>query len=306
LKSPLTGKSDIELLKTLSPVTIAEQWRKSMGIELGERFGALSAIEYWHCKSTGLFWYHPPESAGEGELYSELENFDWYYTPDKWEFQKALALMDLKSRILEVGVGEGHFLRAAKDKGHEPVGVELNRKAAMRVKNQGFEVYELPLEELDKHVAEPFDEVCSFQVLEHVANPREFIEGMLRVLRPEGKLLLSVPDATFFRRIDPENKNILNQPPHHMSHWDEDVFRSLEDVMPVQVISVHHEPLASYHVGWAITGYFRGLLSRLDDRLLRILVNRYTTFPIKWLMLAGVRKWFSGHTLLVELVYRPR
>ncbi len=38
-----------------------------------------------------------------------------------------------------------------------------------------------------------YDVVLSNQVLEHVFNPDEFLKEILRILKPEGKLLLSVP-----------------------------------------------------------------------------------------------------------------
>jgi SAM-dependent methyltransferase len=40
---------------------------------------------------------------------------------------------------------------------------------------------------------ESYDGVISNQVLEHVFNPDEFLDEIMRVLKPEGKLLLSVP-----------------------------------------------------------------------------------------------------------------
>lgn len=302
--SILTGKNAANQLAQENPREISEKWEEALGIDVGEQFRELSSIEYWECSQTGFRWYTPPQAAGDGSLYAQLEKFDWYYMPDKWEFSKALNLLENGSSILEVGVGEGHFLQAAKNRGFFIEGVELNPKGAERARNLGFQVYEMMLNELSEQIDQRFDAICSFQVLEHVPNPREFLEGMISLLKPGGKLVLSVPNAAVVRKIDPHNQDLLNQPPHHMGHWDERVFRSLERIFPTQVKSVHYEPLASYHVAWMVNGYLRGLLFPFGKTIPRLLVNRYSTLPLQWLMLGGARKVFPGHTLLVELEYK--
>jgi SAM-dependent methyltransferase len=174
------------------------------------------------------------------------------------------------------------------------------------VRSLGFAVHQLMLHDLSETTSERFDAICSFQVLEHVSNPREFLDGMIGVLRPGGTIILSVPNAAVMRKIDPDNQDLLNQPPHHMGHWDEDALRALERLLPLKVRSVHREPLASYHIGWMVNGYLRGLLSPLGKTTSRLLVNRYSTLPLQWLMRAGMSRFFPGHTLLVEFQYQPK
>ena len=298
--SPLTSQDDARLLGRLSPKEIADKWWESMSVDVGDEFRNLEDIYYWECPETGFRWYSPSQAAGGG-LYTQLEKFVWYYMPEKWEFFAALNLLERASSVLEVGVGEGSFLKAARNKGHKVQGVELNPKGAERARALGFEVHELMLDKLRMQTTERFDAICSFQVLEHVPNPLEFLEGMISLLKPGGKLILSVPNASIMRKIDPKNQDLLNQPPHHMGHWDERVFRALEALLPVKVKSVHYEPLASYHIGWMVSGYLRSLLAPLGKSIPRLLVNRYSTLPLQWIMRAGVCKFFPGHTLFIEL-----
>jgi len=276
-----------------------------MNIDVGDAFRSLKKIEYWRCNTTGLCWYIPEDAAGSEALYTQLQQFDWYYMKNKWEFLVALSLLNPASRLLEIGVGVGHFMDMAIQAGHTIRGVELNSNAAIRVRQKGFEVFQADLSQLKHQLSKPCDAICSFQVLEHVTNPRLFIEGMLGLVKPGGQIILSVPDATFMRRIDPENEELLNQPPHHLTHWDESVFRSLEDIFPVKVKTVCHEPLASYHVKWFATSYLRTLLPPIRRNFKRLIVNRATTLPLQWLLSVGLRKKIHGHTLLVELVREP-
>lgn len=298
--SPLTGEDNAVLLSKLDPANISKKWKASLGIDLDDKFGDLISIDYWYCPTTGFRWYTPNEAAGEGKLYEQLEKFEWYYMKDKWEFGAALAMLQGCNEILEVGVGEGNFLQLARNKGHLIQGVELNPKGATRARDLGFDVHERTLQELRQDVDKRFDAVCSFQVLEHVSNPREFIEGMIGLLKPGGKLVLSVPNAAVMRRIDPNCESLLDQPPHHMGHWDEGTFASLERLLPVRLMSTRREPLARYHISWFVNGYLRNLLSPLGKSVARLIVNRYSTLPIQWLIAAGLCKFIPGHTLLVE------
>lgn len=303
--SPLTHLPDTERLAVISPAAIAERWKESLGVDVGSAFSALPSIEYWRCKTTGLAWFAPPEAAGGGQLYVQLERFDWYYMPNKWEFQAALRALDPSSRVLEVGVGSGYFLQAARTQGLTVSGVELNPSAAARVRAQGFEVFEVDLAELVLRLDAPYDAVCAFQVLEHVPDPRGLLESMLAVLRPGGRLVLSVPNAAVMRVIDPDREGLLDQPPHHVSHWDEGVFRALEQLLPMRLIRVEREPLALYHIDWFVTASAAHLRRRCGGTLGRLALNRLTIPPIRWLLAHGVRYLVPGHTLLVVFEYRP-
>lgn len=65
--------------------------------------------------------------------------------------------------------------------------------------------------------------------------------------------------------------------------------------------SIHYEPLASYHVLWITNAFLRNKFSFLGKKLSRLLINRFSTLPIQWLLKLGLRKYFPGHTLLVEI-----
>lgn len=298
--SILSGKS-ARLVDTFDAQKIADDWIQVLHVDVGDQFRQLGIIELWECQETGLRFYSPANAAGGENLYTQLETFSWYYMADKWEFQETLSMLPRASNLLEVGVGNGHFLQVAKERGHNCCGLELNSNAAMRVRELGFEIYENSLDELANHYQSCFDVICSFQVLEHVTSPLEFLEGMIALLRPGGRLILSVPNAAVMRRIDPANRGLLNQPPHHMSHWDANVFRSLEGILPVELKSIRRESLAPYHVTWMVNGYLRNALRFTGSNISRLLVNRFTTLPIQLVLRAGLKDFLPGHTILVEL-----
>jgi 2-polyprenyl-3-methyl-5-hydroxy-6-metoxy-1,4-benzoquinol methylase len=303
--SPLTGTDNIRKIREISPNVLADRWRSELNVEVGSRFEMLPTIKQWYCNTTGLEWYEPSECVGDGQLYEQLQRYDWYYMPDKWEFQVALNIFPKRSNILEVGVGYGNFMSAARGRGIQVSGIELNASAANVARIAGFMIYEKNIEELENELGPVFDGVCAFQVLEHIPEPLHFLQGALGMLRPGGRLVLSVPNAAVLRILDPENNGLLNQPPHHVTCWDETVFRSLEQLLPVKVGVVKTEPLQSYHVSWFVDSIAGQLRRRMGLFFGSLLVNKLSVLLATCLLQLGLRKLIPGHTLLVILEKNP-
>jgi SAM-dependent methyltransferase len=140
-----------------------------------------------------------------------------------------------------------------------------------------------------------FDAVCSFQVLEHLSDPLSFLKDAINLIKPGGKLIISVPNQDSFIRFD--SQDLLNMPPHHMARWSPFTFKWLERILPLELETINFEPLAVYHVDWYIlvqcsrfSKYsIRGLLFRI--------ARKYMSTSLKNLVFS--RKFITGHTLYV-------
>lgn len=262
-------------------------------------FRRLPAIEHLRCTKTGLEWYEPAIAAGGGDLYQQLETKHWYYMADKWEFQAALDVLRPGDKVLEVGVGFGHFLRAARSIGCEISGVELNPSAVAAAQAAGFTIFAEDLAAVAVRKASQLDAACAFQVLEHVPEPLPFLRSIIDLVRPGGKIILSVPDATFMRSINPSRVELLDQPPHHMTHWDEDVFRALEQLLPIKLIKVRREPLQKYHVDWFVNSWSKRARQTFGPTLSRALVSYKAVRAFSGALNLGLRRFVNGHTLFV-------
>lgn len=96
--------------------------------------------------------------------------------------------------LLDVGTGTGLFLKVAAGQGMNPTGLELNGHNVSRLRQEGFDIVDQPLEQAD-FGARKFDLVTFWEVLEHLVEPGPPLEQAGRVLKHDGLLLILVPNA---------------------------------------------------------------------------------------------------------------
>jgi SAM-dependent methyltransferase len=126
--------------------------------------------------------------------------------PEPWAWRRRRALLlreaQLGERVLDVGCGGGRFVAALRDAGADPVGVELADAALERARRNVPDA-DLRLVAADGSLPLDHGEVdlvwCS-EVLEHVPDTVAFLTEVRRVLRPGGRLLVTVPDHGRLKR----------------------------------------------------------------------------------------------------------
>lgn len=98
------------------------------------------------------------------------------------------------ARVLDLGCGTGEFLKVAREKGCEVVGIEPGESYAKFARSEyGLEVINAPWQKADLPLG-IFDVVTCQQVVEHLRDPMAALGAMVAWLKPEGSLYISVPD----------------------------------------------------------------------------------------------------------------
>jgi 2-polyprenyl-3-methyl-5-hydroxy-6-metoxy-1,4-benzoquinol methylase len=156
-----------------------------------------------------LVTYPQPSLKNLGKYYESLDYIS--HTDSKrsffekaYHFVKSIALknkLDLinslqpvKGRILDIGAGTGDFLFVAKQNGWQTIGVEPSDKAkAIALKKEVPFVEDTT--ELEGH---SFDVITMWHVLEHVPNLDSQIKELKRLLKPNGSLIVAVPNFKSF------------------------------------------------------------------------------------------------------------
>jgi len=96
-------------------------------------------------------------------------------------------------KILDIGCGIGDFLGYCKKAGWKVSGLEPNEQARKIVlKNHQIEAVDVS--EISNMAENQFDLVTLFHVLEHVAEPKNMVSEILRILKPGGRLVIALPN----------------------------------------------------------------------------------------------------------------
>jgi SAM-dependent methyltransferase len=120
--------------------------------------------------------------------------------------------------LVEAGPGFGTFAALAREAFERVVAIEPTPELAAACRERGIEVVEQRVE--DAVGATPVaDVVCAFEVIEHLFEPRLFLENAAAIGRPGSLLVLSCPNGEGFDisvlgplslAIDPEHVNLFN------------------------------------------------------------------------------------------------
>ena len=148
--------------------------------------------------AAGPAWAARPVSlaAANDSLSSSVS----YYESDRAEM--IAFLPSEPGRLLDVGCGEGLFGQAVKKRFPrcETWGIELVAKVAEKAASRNDRVLNVPLEQSGIS-AEYFDVVTMNDVLEHITWPGSMLAEVQRVLKPDGTLVISLPNVQFLLNV---------------------------------------------------------------------------------------------------------
>ncbi len=142
---------------------------------------------------------------------------------------QALQASQSKGPVLDVGCGGGLFLGMLRERGYRVVGLDFSREAAavawerQQVPATVAEFASAPLR------ARSFAAITMFHVMEHLYDPRGYIEAARELLTPHGSLIIQVPNAASWQcRLLGRAWNGMDVPRHLFDFRDSDLEKLLE------------------------------------------------------------------------------
>ncbi|EKD55811.1 MAG: hypothetical protein ACD_59C00032G0006 [uncultured bacterium] len=232
----ICGNARLIDLQELDSKLFVDHWKNYYGIDVS-KFFSTRFFYLKKCPECSLEFFSPSIPA-DTKIYDQLQESDWYYESDKDEFFHAIdtiiKLKDIKS-VLDVGCGEGLFLKKLLSS-YEVAGMEISEKSIEKLIRNNIET---------KTIGKKFDFVTAFQVLEHISDPKVFIENILSKLNCGGYLFISVPnpDSVFVK----ETMAFLDYPPHHITRWSKDTFDYIAQKYGLEIKEYYLEPLRLEH-----------------------------------------------------------
>lgn len=189
------------------------------------------------------------------ELYEDVIDHDYLknMTSKKKTFRRAYKAINpylpYKGELLEVGSYCGLFLAEAKKHGWSVLGIEPSKWAADHAKaNFVKDVISGNLESVAPTINKQFDVVVTWDVLEHVRDPAEYLRMINAMLKENGTIALSTLDiSSWFPRLLGRYWPWIMQ--MHLFYFDtkvlEDIFKRAGFEM-LQVKPYHHYASLKY------------------------------------------------------------
>lgn len=136
-------------------------------------------------------------SYGKFKGWENISLSDEYF--DMYEGELRQHQIQMPGTLLEIGFGSGHFLKWAKSKGFQVVGVEVNSEFVERARQEGLEVYHLALQQIEQlnSSVKKFNTIVLFDILEHLY-PEEILnlfDKLLGILEDNGRILCRFPNG---------------------------------------------------------------------------------------------------------------
>ncbi len=139
--------------------------------------------------------------------------------------------------LLEVGAGFGTFCEEVKKLGifEQIYAVEPTPDLAETCRKRGLEVLEKPIEKVDE--IEKVGVVASFEAIEHMFSPKDFINQCARILPTDGLLILSCPSGKGFDVVVMEG--VSDTVDHeHLNYFNPDSLTHLVEKCGFEVLEV--------------------------------------------------------------------
>ena len=262
----------------------------------GESFSLLHNEDY------DLLKTHPQPSLERLPSYYESEDYISHTDGKRTLFEKMYHLVKSnaiknkvklinqwqpeKGTLLDIGAGTGDFLLEAKKQNWIITGIEPNDKAKQIAIQKGVS-FGTNLEEL---ADESFDVISMWHVLEHVPNLEEQIATLKRLLKPNGTIIIAVPnfksyDAKYYAEFW-----AAYDVPRHLWHFSKTAIKKLFADQNMQLKKVKPMWFDSFYVALLSEKYKTGKMNFIKGFFIGLVSN--------W---SGMqKKEFSSHIYIIK------
>jgi 2-polyprenyl-3-methyl-5-hydroxy-6-metoxy-1,4-benzoquinol methylase len=162
-----------------------------------------------------------------------------------------------RGNILDIGAGTGAFLNAMKTTGWHITGLEPDagaRSMAEKLYNLSFRtpdsLFELPQDN--------YEAITMWHVLEHVHDLNGYVAQLKKLLKPNGKLFIAVPNYTSDDAADYKEFWAAYDVPRHLYHFSPASIKTLMEKHGLKIISYKPMWYDSFYVSLLSSKYKNG------------------------------------------------
>ncbi len=267
------------------------------------------------CKNCSMIFENPvPKEISSGAFYNDART-PFYLSPEKLESDYASVRFERERRlfrrfcksgnVLDVGCSTGAFLYQLKNrfpKDYEVTGTDVSHSAIQYAQSRGLGIIDQSF--LDFNFGEKcFDAITFWAVMEHLIDPKQFLEKAASLLKSDGHCFILVPNmkSLAVRILGGKYRYIL---PEHVNYFTPRTLDKFSQMQPALEIvasgSMHFNPLVIWQDSRGEGGF-------VPDAQRAALLKRTTSYkqnpllkPVKWVY-KGAEKILSAMNLADNL-----
>ncbi len=213
-------------------------------------------LDYQRCGDCRTIYINPrPTEDQLADFYRNSQNYEYWnkyifpatedarrekiFKPRAERVREICKKQKMKPKTLvEVGAGFGTFCEEVQKLGfvEKVIAVEPTPGLAQTCRAKGLNVIESPVEKAE-FAPGSVDLVCSFEVLEHLFDPADFIEKCAKIMRPGGLAVITNPNGEGFDVVvSPEHSGTVDV--EHLNYFNPDSMRVLFERFGFEVLEV--------------------------------------------------------------------
>lgn len=169
---------------------------------------------------------------------------------------KFISNFHSSGNILDLGCGTGMFIKKAKEKGWNVLGVEPNALAREKVneKMKPFVYNTIKDIKLKKH----FHVITLWHVLEHIPDIEATLKKLKKLLHPEGKIIIAVPNCNSWDAHYYKAYWAAYDVPRHLYHFSPSSIKNLLTLHKFKLEHTYPMKLDAYYVSMLSEKYKHG------------------------------------------------
>ncbi len=193
---------------------------------------------------------------GKRSLFEKL-----YHTIKQKALRDKIRLLEQfqpkKGKLLDIGAGTGDFLVTAQKNGWDITGLEPSQKAKAIAEVKGVKF----MEALSDMPNQSADAITMWHVLEHVPDVEAQIAELKRILKPDGVLIVAVPN---FKSYDAQHYGkywAAYDVPRHLWHFSKTAIKILFAKQDMELVKILPMKFDSFYVSLLSEKYKTGKMS---------------------------------------------
>lgn len=219
-------------------------------------------LDYYYDSTNYISHSKKPNSFTE-HIYFKLRHINLYF-----KFRLISKLQPGKSKILDYGCGTGALIKYLNNRGYKAEGYEPSKNANNILKESN-----IPHIDSLQNIDYQYDIITLFHVLEHLHNPIETLQYLLKYLKPKGSLILALPnygswDAKHYKKLW-----AAYDVPRHLWHFNTHGVHNLVETIECNITTQRGQPLDAYYISLLSERYKKSKLAYIKAFLFGTISN---------------------------------